>query len=549
MACSCLLYVLDGPPAGRMGLTITCGTAIFFAITGIVIQYQLDSGSLGGPESLVYSTSLASFRLTAASIIALLCDIVCLGVLWELLQKNAIIPLLAKIVVTLLVVFSLDVFVYIFLTTIEEEFLWSKLRGAVYTRAAVALLFTPIIYAYFIYEMRRFGVVFTARPVFSIVIREDLERELATARHRLLHGTEALWVSEERYRTVVEDIPVLVFRFSPDGRVTYANPSVNDYYHSKSVVGSHVFDAILKSQRKEAWAILSELSPSDPTRKISVTAFPKPDERREQDWTVRAIFSSTGVALAYQAIGEDVTLQRQLEARIAQAQKMEVVGMLAGGIAHDFANLSMVFSIGTTNARTAIKAGDEIRVERILDDLSEASEQALSLTNQVMGLSHNREVSPELVDVAVILKSLKGMLSHLLASGAKLKLEIEDGLPSALIDPSRLKRVLANLVVNADQALKSDGTVTLSIELGVPTIYGLSSTPMLILKVQDNGCGMDEKTIGRVFEPFFSTKSDKGTGFGLATAYNIVTMANGHIEVDSELGVGTCFTIFLPTAD
>lgn len=311
-----LLYVADGPRLGRIGLAIVIGTGLVYTLVALLLHAQF-------PEARVADAIFpsASPRSATASLIASLLDLVVLGVSWEFFQRGRrVLGLGFRVFLTLLLVLLVDSLVYIPLAWGESPAFASMLGGSMVSRTASACVYAPLVTAYLRYEMRAYGLTLTGRPLLSILTREDLERELVSTRHNLRLGAEALWESEERYRRMVDDLPTMVFRFSLDGMVTYANQALRTYYgrSTEQLLGQHVLAPVPKKDRERTWNEILRLRPHEPVIQVLTHAYPKPGERRLQRWTIRGIFGKDGHGLAFQAVGEDVTQQAKAEERIRQ---------------------------------------------------------------------------------------------------------------------------------------------------------------------------------------------------------------------------------------
>jgi two-component system cell cycle sensor histidine kinase/response regulator CckA len=249
----------------------------------------------------------------------------------------------------------------------------------------------------------------------------------------------------------------------------------------------------------------------------------------------------------------DVTEQRRLEDYLRQAQKMEAMGRLAGGIAHDFNNLLMVI-MGHCDV---LKMGDDTAImEHSIDEIFAAATRAASLTRQLLAFSRRQVLEPRLLDVNAVLSNLSTMLRRLIEEDIELVTTLS-ALPAYVsADPVQLDQVIMNLAVNARDAMPKGGRLTVqaeTVELAESCRKGAASVPpgdYILLKVSDTGMGMTQETLSRIFEPFFTTKElGQGTGLGLATTYGIVRQSNGYILVESVVGQGTTFEIYLPRVE
>lgn len=253
-----------------------------------------------------------------------------------------------------------------------------------------------------------------------------------------------------------------------------------------------------------------------------------------------------GKITGFVAARHDVTEQLQIEAQLRQAQKMESVGRLAGGVAHDFNNLLTVI-IGFGSAlEEDLEPSDARRqyVKAILD----SAEQASSLTRQLLAFGRQQIAAPKPVDLNALIADTQRMLERLVGEDVEIVAALSESPALVRVDPGQMNQILMNLAANARDAMPGGGKLTLKTEhVDAETGRHPFDGPAVRLTVSDTGVGMDEETRQRIFEPFFSTKDrSRGTGLGLATVYGIVQQSEGSIEVQSEPGRGTTFHIYLP---
>jgi two-component system, cell cycle sensor histidine kinase and response regulator CckA len=239
----------------------------------------------------------------------------------------------------------------------------------------------------------------------------------------------------------------------------------------------------------------------------------------------------------------------RLQAQLFQAQKMEALGVLAGGIAHDFNNLMMTI-IGYSSLMLA-DLGDQEPLRNRIDLIKKAGERAVSLTQQILALSRKEVPQPEVLDLEVIVVDMEDMLQRLIGEDIELVNRFEPGYSFVEADPARIEQVIMNLVLNAEEAMPEGGKLTIETETVSLDEDQCQRMPdahpgtFVRLSVTDTGVGMDEETLQRIFEPFFSTKQ-KATGLGLSIAHSIVRQHDGWIDVDSEIGRGSTFRVYLP---
>jgi PAS domain S-box-containing protein len=252
-------------------------------------------------------------------------------------------------------------------------------------------------------------------------------------------------------------------------------------------------------------------------------------------------------------IVRDVTERKRADAAQRQSQKMEAIGRLAGGVAHDFNNILTAVS-GYADL-LAMRVGSDSRALRDLDEIRQATERGAALSRQLLAFSRRQTLQPEVLDLGTVATGLRRMLSRLIGEDVELGVHVET-VSHVKADRGQIEQVILNLVVNARDALPNGGRIDLRlrdevVEAQLRTPVGtLDPGHYLVLEVEDDGVGIEEKLRGRIFEPFFTTKDEHlGTGLGLATVLGIVQQSGGQIDVKSSLGRGTTFRVFLPITD
>ncbi len=377
---------------------------------------------------------------------------------------------------------------------------------------------------------RQAGAELASQYELALLTRQG-ETRYVTARMRIIEheGKPAVLVAADditerrrvqtEYQEIFEGSPVGILRFTADGSVLKANPT--------------------------ALRLVPHLSPE------LCEQLQQPGEFELQ--LAPGIFvyvRSRAVEEGFEAFLEDISPRRLLEERLREAQKMEAIGRLAGGVAHDFNNLlTVVTSYGEMLAqRMPVSSSGREWVEQIL----EASERARDLTRQLLAFGRKQQLKPQSLSLNELVEDLRRLLPPLLGPQVELRLKLcpDGALVSA--DPVQLQQVVLNLVVNARDAMPEGGILRLSTGrrcLPEPEAAGQGLPPgdYVELTVEDEGIGMDAEIRARIFEPFFTTKAmGQGTGLGLATVYGIVRQSEGAIEVQSEPGAGAIFRVLLP---
>jgi two-component system, cell cycle sensor histidine kinase and response regulator CckA len=253
-------------------------------------------------------------------------------------------------------------------------------------------------------------------------------------------------------------------------------------------------------------------------------------------------------------LAEDVTEPKRLEAQLRQALKMEAVGRLAGGVAHQFNNLLTVITGHSELLLDHLDRANPLRPDA--EEIRKAAERAAEVTAQLLAFGRKVLTAPRALDLNALLRDAEPMLRHLVGEGIDLSLRLDPDLGWAQADPGQIHQVLLNLALNARDAMAQGGRLTVStVNVQLDEEYARRNLEVqpgayVRLSVTDTGCGISEKVRAHLFEPFFTTKeSGESTGLGLSTAYGIVKQSGGHIEVESEEGRGATFHVHLPRVE
>jgi PAS domain S-box-containing protein len=269
-----------------------------------------------------------------------------------------------------------------------------------------------------------------------------------------------------------------------------------------------------------------------------------------EEATIAPVLDASGVPCKYVAVKRDITRLEELQDQLRQSQKMEAVGQLAGGIAHDLNNVLQVITLASHLALSSDNS--EFKDARVRETLAAALKGA-GVIRQLLAFGRRQMMRLEVLDLNLVVRETEDLLRHLLREDIRISLKLDPKLAHVKADSVQITQVILNLALNARDAMANGGLLEISSD-NFEIAPGAENAPGRLppgkyarLRIRDTGSGMDEATKRHIFEPFFTTKEiGKGTGLGLSTVYGIVTQSEGHIEFDSELGVGTTFSIYFP---
>jgi PAS domain S-box-containing protein len=392
------------------------------------------------------------------------------------------------------------------------------------------------------------------------VLTRDEVGDLALSFNRMTVTVRGLYEEirrkEEHFRTLIESSLDMVIVLNADGSISFSSPSVHRSlgYSPAELLAMPPFALIHPedvARSREDMARIGEEAGSL-LQGVSFRVVRRDGIPRVLEASVRNLLSHPAVR-GFVVNARDVTERRQLEEKLLQAQKMEAVGRLAGGVAHDFNNLLTVV-LGYTDALFA-SDGLAAQAFEYATEIGKAATRAAELTQQLLAYSRKQVLQPRTIDLNSLLCGMHGMLKRLIGEDVTITIRTAADLRSVRADPTQIAQVVMNLAANARDAMPNGGSIlfeTSTALLGEEDCRrfpGLSPGPHVTLEVSDTGCGMDEETRGLIFDPFYTTKGvGKGTGLGLATVYGIITQSGGHITVRSAVGAGSTFTVYLPVS-
>jgi PAS domain S-box-containing protein len=373
-----------------------------------------------------------------------------------------------------------------------------------------------------------------------------------TKEHR---NEEALRAGEERYRLLTENQRDIVVACDTSGAITYCSPAVREFggYDPEAVLGTAIADYFAEPEdRTLAAERMARMFEDRVPAVFELTYKPRTGEPFPVEISAKPVIED-GEVVGFHGIARDIRERVRaeqeraaLEERLMQAEKMEAIGRLAGGVAHDFNNLLTAIS---GCAELALRRPDDRGAVRPdLERILACSRRAAELTGQLLAFSRRQTAAPRVVDLNAAVDDVLGLLARILRENIELRVDAGAGLWPVLIDPAQLERVLVNLATNAEDSIEGPGRIEI-VTGNLPGSAGTGEPERVRLVFRDDGAGMEPAVASRIFEPFFTTKAaGRGTGLGLATVLGIVEQNRGTIRVETAPGKGTSFEILLPRA-
>jgi PAS domain S-box-containing protein len=368
---------------------------------------------------------------------------------------------------------------------------------------------------------------------------------------RVAERTEEVRRAGDELRALFEASPLAICGLDPDGRVRSWNRAAEELFgwSADEVIGTAA--NVPADLREEFEGLRARVLAGGTLANFETRGSSKDGRAVEVSVSAAALRDRNGTASGVVLVYADVSARKTLEAQLRQAQKMEAVGRLAGGVAHDFNNILTVIRAAAEFLLTDLDEDDARRSDAA--EIRDAANRAAALTRQLLAFSRQQVLQMRVVDLNAVVTGLEPMVRRVLEANIAVVTRLQAGLNLVRADPHQLDQVILNLVVNARDAMPEGGTLLIEtanvvLDEEYPRSHrGVRPGPHVVLSVTDTGCGMDAATQARAFEPFFTTKPvGQGTGLGLATVYGIVRQSGGHLWVYSEVGRGTTFKVYFP---
>ena len=401
------------------------------------------------------------------------------------------------------------------------------------------------------------GMLVVLSAIRDISDRKRIEAELRQAHQELERRTaQELGKYRSRLASIVDSSEDAIIGKDLDGTIISWNKSAERIYgyRAEEVIGRPIAILAPQDRSEEIPRILERIRRGERIEHYETVRVTKDGRHLDVSSSISPLRNETGEIVGASAIARDITAQKRTEHQLRQAQKIEAIGRLAGGVAHDFNNILGIITACTEFLRDRIAPGTGPR--QYVDNIREAAERGASLTRQLLAFSRRQAIQPRILDLNEHLKQISKLLRPLMGEDVEVVIEAKSPLALVEADPNQLDQVVLNLAVNARDAMLHGGKFVLETDrVEFHETFARQHQPMtagkyIMLAVSDSGSGMDDATVSRIFEPFFTTKeTGKGTGLGLATVYGIIKQSGGHIWVDSEPGRGTTFRIYLPSAE
>ncbi len=396
------------------------------------------------------------------------------------------------------------------------------------------------------------------RTFVTAILRDVNDRRMAVEALRKLNQTLERRVAEStadrnRMWTLSTDIMMVA---GLNGKINAINPAWTHLlgWQEAELLGANILDFVVQDERQLLQSELNALSRGTAPKLIELGMRMRNGGIRRIEW------SAVAAADLLQAVGRDVTLEREAEETLRKAedalrhsQKMDAIGQLTGGIAHDFNNILTAIIGSMEVLKRRVRAGRYEDIQTFMDGAIASANRAASLTHRLLAFARRQPLDPKAADINQLMRGMRDMLRRTLSENVKLEVELDPDLWPALTDAHQLENAVLNLVINARDAMPGGGKITIATSNAVireRERYGqeeIEPGSYIVIKVRDTGVGMAPDIMAKVFEPFYTTKPiGQGTGLGLSMIYGFAKQSRGHVRIESTVGQGTTFRLFLP---
>jgi PAS domain S-box-containing protein len=386
-------------------------------------------------------------------------------------------------------------------------------------------------------------------------LNEALEQRVEERTRQMTQAFNQLRASEQRFRMLVEGvIDYAIFMLDPNGFVTNWNPGAARIkgYSAEEIIGRH-FSQFYTEEDREAGMPKKALATARRTGKFEAEGW-----RARKDGTkfwanvvIDAIYDDARQLVGFAKVTRDLTEKRAAEEQLRQAQKMEAVGQLTGGVAHDFNNLLTAIIGNLEMLDGLLPPGGPCR--RYAEGALRAASRGSQLTQQLLTFSRREEIQPQIANVNQLLRETLVLCQRTVGESIDVELRLRDDSWPCCIDPAQFAAAVLNLAANARDAMNRSGRLTFRTEnvtAGGAYLADLGAGDYVVLAVSDTGCGMSADVLERAFEPFYTTKDvGRGTGLGLSQVYGFAKQSGGAARIESKIGEGTTVSIYLPRAN
>jgi PAS domain S-box-containing protein len=388
---------------------------------------------------------------------------------------------------------------------------------------------------------------------------EELERRVEERTERLMSETAVRVRTQQQLAAIVEHSQDAIISTDIDGRIQTWNAGAEILYGytAEEMIGATFERLIPKDRVSERATALAKLKAGERVQHFETVRIRKNSNPVDVSLTMSPIRDSSRGLVGISHVARDITAQKQLEEKLRQSQKLESLGVLSGGISHDFNNLLVGIMGNASLALDSLPPGSQVRT--LIEGVLIASQRASDLTRQLMAYAGRARVGTQRIDLPALIGEIASLVQSSIPKKVELRLELPDGLPAIEGDAAQIQQIVMNLIINGGEAIGTEQPGTVTVRAGTAELTEadllLNIVPgehrpgrYVFLSVRDTGCGMDEATRRRIFDPFFTTKFT-GRGLGLSAALGIVQTHRGALTLETAPGRGSTFKVFLPEAE